>query len=139
MTDYYKKYIKYKLKYLNLKGGFYYCPPEARNGENHQVHNCELPIHQVNSVCEGTTERINNQCPVCLENYANVKLIPCCHRICSVCRPLLLNSNCPICRTLITGKFEQINNMWINEEHRDIPNKPKSIINKVDNPLNIIR
>ena len=66
--DYKQKYLKYKSKYLQLKGGLY-CPPEpnAAGGVNHQAIQQEYKVEY--------TE--DNKCGVCLHNFADIKLYPC--------------------------------------------------------------
>ena len=62
--DYKQKYLKYKSKYLQLKGGAY-CPPEpnAALGVNHPA----IPQEYKEEYAE------NNICSVCMDNFTDIK------------------------------------------------------------------
>jgi hypothetical protein len=111
-----QKYLKYKNKYLQLKGGFH-CPPEARNGEDHAFNN----------------ENENERCPICYGENTDIKFIPCCHLICHECYERIRRDRpgrfiCPECRTPITEVFvkEQMQNngvivpMWLNLQRANV-------------------
>lgn len=106
--DYKKKYLKYKAKYLQLKGGGWHRPPVGEETANHSLQD---------------DEKLPEECPVCIQPKSlNTKLIPCWHHMCSDCYEMLNTTGhriCPICRTGIVGCFNIVNNMWIkNEEER---------------------
>ena len=106
--DYKKKYLKYKAKYLQLKGGVWHRPPVGEETANHSLQD---------------DEKLPEECPVCIETKSlNTKLIPCWHHMCSDCYERLNTTGhriCPICRGGIDGCFNIVNNMWIkNEEER---------------------
>lgn len=94
MSNYKEKYLKYKSRYMQLKGGFY-CPPEAERGEDHNQNKDE------------ETEI----CSICIERNVNIKFA-CCHCVCDNCYnqmrlwgpwPL----KCPKCRSDI-----DVNIVW---------------------------
>ena len=113
--NYYKKYLKYKNKYLGLKvGGYYHCPDEAKRGEDHPVYFAEtLDI----SFDDHTHKdrHIQNRCRVCTIRFADKKIGGCCHRICSACQIRI--RRCPNCRNDITYifKLNAEKTMWLRE------------------------
>lgn len=116
--DYYKKYLKYKYKYLKLKnGGFRNCPPEAIRCENHPVVEGEI----IDIAYDGWTYReqpLENRCQICITRFANEKICGCCHRICTQCRERLSEWKCPICINNFDGLL-QLNDdktQWIRFE-----------------------
>jgi hypothetical protein len=121
MTDYYKKYLKFKNKYLQLKGGFY-CPQEAIEGKNHKAN------------LEEVTE-----CQVCFSNIVNLKF-KCCHCICNTCLDVIFlrgdSTSCPFCRNIefLDMVWRLENNMWIRHEIvRPVPELPDMNEQRFDN------
>jgi len=106
--DYKKKYLKYKAKYLQLKGGVWHRPPVGEETANHSLQD---------------DEKLPEECPVCIETKSlNTKLIPCWHHMCSDCYERLNTTGhriCPICRRRIDGYFNIVNNMWIKNEEEE--------------------
>ena len=96
--DYKQKYLKYKNKYLQLKGGWN-CSGDAKSGVNHMI---------------DSTEFI--RCPVCLERNVNRKCISCCHLLCDICFNRIggIGARCAECRRQITGIFNLEGNEWVN-------------------------
>jgi len=82
------KYLKYKQKYLelkeNVKGGYFYCPPQTN--ENYYSHNAAIgELQDISRDGEAFTDPqkigaqpqpLDNTCPICLVNYANIKFKP---------------------------------------------------------------
>lgn len=108
-----KKYNKYKTKYLNLKGG--HCPSEISGGQAHYF---------------GEDERVLEECKICYKiKNNNIKLLPCCHKLCKTCFINYVgmeNRNCPTCKLVFHDYFELV---WITTEK--LP-KVKSMAPEVD-------
>jgi hypothetical protein len=121
------KYLKYKQKYLELKknidGGYFYCPPKTN--ENYYSHNAAIgELQDVSHDGEMFTEPntiqatpipLDNTCPICLVNFANIKFKPCCHRVCKTCYTTANLTDCPKCRAPI----KNILKLYLDGQNKD--------------------
>jgi len=93
--DYYKlKYLKYKKKYLDLKGGT--IPPQCNHGAKINVND---PNYRTISDEQAT---LRNECAKCYQD---------CHDICSKdknkCITCAKNKSCPVYFNPATGRYER--------------------------------
>ena len=105
MSNYREKYLKYKSKYLQLKGGFY-CPQVAQEGYNHNANE----------------EEEMEKCPICIDQNVNRKFA-CCHCVCDTCYNRMQHiqqMQCPICKRDIDVNrvWELRDKKWIRREAR---------------------
>lgn len=108
MSEYIRKYLKYKRKYIELKkGGYRNCPELALNLQNHPVVNGEL----IDMAYDGWKYNgiiLENRCTICRHFFANEKISRCCHRVCTTCRINWKRTGhitCPLCRNDINEVF----------------------------------
>jgi hypothetical protein len=108
-NNYYKKYLKYKSKYLDLKNGGFYCPSGAEKGRDHYATSDEKDIHNQDNICV-----------ICMVTFSDIKFIPCCHKVCNECyntMKIKIMNTCPECRSNITNIFIFKNgNIWKNTD-----------------------